>query len=58
MPTTAGALGTRNVSVTEAATFIPEVWSDEVIVSYEKNLVMANLVRNMDHTGKKGDTIN
>lgn len=44
--------------VTEAATFIPELWSDETKVAYEKNLVAANLVRKMSHTGKKGDTVN
>jgi len=42
---------------TEAATFIPEIWSDEIIASYEKNLVLANLVNRMPMTGKKGDVI-
>ncbi len=45
------------VDNTSAATFIPELWSDEIKVAYEVNLVAANLVTNMDHTGKKGDTI-
>jgi len=54
-----GAYGSaNNVTTTTAATFIPEVWSDEVIAAYKKNLVMANLVRKMNHKGKKGDTIN
>lgn len=56
MPT--GAFGTaNNVTVTRAATFIPEVWSDEVVASYKKNLVMAPLVRTVNHKGKKGDTL-
>jgi len=37
--------------------FIPELWSDEIIAAYKSNLVMAPLVVNMNHTGKKGDTI-
>jgi N4-gp56 family major capsid protein len=45
------------VDNTSAATFIPEIWSDEVIAAYEKNLVLANLVKKMSMTGKKGDTI-
>ena len=45
------------VDNTSAANFIPELWSDEIKVAYEMNLVAANLVTNMSHTGKKGDTI-
>ena len=45
------------VDNTSAATFIPEIWSDEVIAAYKSNLVMANLVKKMSMTGKKGDTI-
>lgn len=48
---------TGNVSNTEAAVFIPEIWSDEVIAAYELNLVVANLVKKMSMVGKKGDTI-
>jgi N4-gp56 family major capsid protein len=51
------ALGTNHVTNTTAATFIPEIWSDEIIAAYKKNLVLANLVNKMSHTGKKGDTI-
>ena len=40
-----------------AATFVPEIWSDEIIAEYEKNLVLANLVKKMSMKGKKGDTI-
>ena len=45
------------VANTSAATFIPEIWSDEVIAAYKSNLVMANLVKKMSMTGKKGDVI-
>jgi N4-gp56 family major capsid protein len=51
------ALGTNHVTNTTAATFIPEIWSDEIIASYEKALVVKPLVRAMSMTGKKGDTI-
>ncbi len=51
------ALGTNHVTNTTAATFIPEIWSDEIIAAYKKNLVLANLVNKMNHAGKKGDTI-
>ena len=42
---------------TEAATFIPELWSDEIIAAYKKNLVLANNVNKMSMVGKKGDTL-
>ncbi len=45
------------VDNTSAAKFIPEIWSDEVIASYQKNLVLANLVKKLSMTGKKGDTL-
>ena len=45
------------VDNTTAATFIPELWSDEVIAAYKSNLVLANLVRKISMSGKKGDTI-
>ena len=50
-------LGTDQVTTTTAATFIPEIWSDEIIAGYKKNLVLANLINKMNHSGKKGDTI-
>ena len=46
-----------NTAKTEAATFIPEIWSDEVIAAYQKNLKMAPLVKKLPMTGKKGDVI-
>ena len=45
------------VNVTAAATFIPELWSDEIIAAYKQNLVLANLVNKMSMVGKKGDTL-
>jgi N4-gp56 family major capsid protein len=44
-------------TVTTAATFIPEIWSDEIVASYKKNLVLANLVMKMNFKGKKGDVV-
>lgn len=51
------ALGSNHVTNTTAATFIPELWSDEIIAAYKTNLVMANLVSKMSFKGKKGDTL-
>jgi len=34
-----------------------EIWSDEVIAAYQKNLKMSPLVKKISMTGKKGDTI-
>jgi hypothetical protein len=45
------------VDNTSAATFIPEIWSDEVIAAYKSNLVLAPLVKSLGMTGKKGDVI-
>ena len=42
---------------TEADTFIPEIWSDEIIAAYQKNLKMVPLVRKLAMTGKKGDKL-
>lgn len=51
------ALGSNHVTPTTAATFIPEIWSDEIVAAYKKNLVAANLFKKMSFTGKKGDTV-
>tara|TARA_R110000823_G_scaffold1732_12_gene6928 strand:+ start:785 stop:1693 length:909 start_codon:yes stop_codon:yes gene_type:complete len=51
------ALGTNHVTNATASTFIPELWSDEIIAAYKQNLVMANLVSKMSFKGKKGDTL-
>ena len=56
-----GVIGTNNQTAKGgsgvAATFVPELWSDEVIAGYKKNLVIANLVTTINHKGKKGDNI-
>jgi len=56
---TSGAYFTANAVVdkTAAGTFIPEIWSDEIIAAYQKNLKMAPLVKRLSMTGKKGDVI-
>lgn len=61
------ALGTLHVTHTEAqggtarvtstSSFIPELWTDEVVAAYKANLVMAPLVVHMDFVGKKGDAV-
>jgi N4-gp56 family major capsid protein len=48
---------TNSVTVSSAGTFVPEIWSDEIIAAYKKNLVLANLVMKMNFRGKKGDVI-
>lgn len=47
----------NSVTVSSAGTFVPEIWSDEIVASYKKNLVLANLVMKMNFRGKKGDMI-
>jgi N4-gp56 family major capsid protein len=56
---TSGAYFTANAVVDKAAAdkFIPEIWSDEIIASYQKNLKMAPLVKKLTMKGKKGDLI-
>ena len=45
------------VTTTTAKTFIPKLWSDEIIAEYEKSIVMKPLVRQLKMAGKKGDTM-
>ena len=56
---TSGAYFTANAVVdkTAAGTFVPEIWSDEVIAAYQKNLKLAPLVKRLPMKGKKGDVI-
>lgn len=56
---TSGAFFTANAVVdkTAAGTFVPEIWSDEVIAAYQKNIKMAPLVKRISMSGKKGDVI-
>lgn len=51
------ALGSNQVTVTSAHTFIPAIWSDEIVAAYKRNLVLANLFKKMSFMGKKGDTV-
>jgi len=51
------ALGSGHQTITTAAKFVPEVWSDEVVATYKKNLVAANLIKKMSFKGKKGDAV-
>lgn len=51
------ALGTNHQTVTTADKFIPEIWSDEVVATYKKNLVLANLIKKLSFKGKKGDAL-
>ena len=51
------ALGTSHKTGSTQAVFIPEIWSDDVVAAYKKNLVLSNLVTKLNHNGKKGDTI-
>ena len=51
-PTMTGAVG-----ISDVATFVPDIWSDEIRAAYEKNLVLANLVKKISMKGKKGDVI-
>lgn len=42
----------------ELGAYVPEFWSDETLATYKANLVKAQLVVQMPHVGKKGDTVN
>ena len=44
-------------SEVDTAGFVPQIWSDEIIASYKKNLVVANLIKKMNFKGKKGDSV-
>jgi N4-gp56 family major capsid protein len=48
---------TGTVDNTSAASFIPEIWSDEIVATYKASLVVANNVKKMNFKGKKGDTV-
>lgn len=48
----------NSIDVTDAAEFIPTVWSDDVVAAYKKNRVLANLFGAINHSGKKGQVIN
>lgn len=48
---------TNPTTVTTAANFIKELWSDEVLAVYKANTVMVPLVQSLPFSGRKGDTI-
>jgi hypothetical protein len=52
------ALGTGQLTFSNVSYFLPQLWADELAVRYKKNLVIANLVDNLDHTGKYGEVVN
>ncbi len=45
-------------TVTTQANFIPEIFSDQVRAAFKTRIVMANIVKQMSMTKKKGDKIN
>ena len=49
--------GANAVTASVAGNFIPEIWSDEIVAAYKKNLVAANLIKKLNFRGKKGDTV-
>ena len=51
------SLGTGQLTFTNVSYFLPNLWADELAVRYKKNLVLANLVDNLDHTGKYGEVV-
>jgi len=48
------------VTKAESATqqVIPEIWSDEIQAAYKNSLVLANLVKQLNVVGQKGDIVN
>lgn len=53
----AGLGNSNHVTPANVDAFVPEIWSDEIAAAYKSNLVIANLVKKMNHVGKKGDTL-
>lgn len=52
-----GGLGVAGSAQAAANTFIPKLWSDELLVQREVNLVAANFFKRINFRGKKGDTL-
>ena len=50
-------LGTNQRTTTTEAKFLPEVWSPEVQMAYEDNLVTARLVKSFDALARGNKTI-
>lgn len=51
------ALGTNDIIISAVPNFVPSLWSDEVVAAYKRNIVVAQLVRKLNHRGKKGSSI-
>jgi N4-gp56 family major capsid protein len=51
-------LGSNHLNTTTSTEFIPAIWLNEVRAARESNLVMAKRVKQINHSGKPGDTIN
>ena len=45
-------LGTNHSTVTTAANFIPEMWENETIAAYKRQVVLGNLVTKINFKGK------
>lgn len=41
----------------DTSKFVPELWQDEIVATYKKSLVMANLIKKVSCVGKKGDVV-
>jgi N4-gp56 family major capsid protein len=52
------ATGGVTKALADTAGFVPQLWSDEILATYKKSLVVANHVKKISMKGKKGDTIN
>ena len=49
------ALGTNQMTLTTGDKFIPEMWLDEIRDYLKSNLIMADLIKKIEVSGKKGD---
>ena len=52
------ALGTGQLTTTTGATFVPQLWSDDIAAAYKHNLVFANNITQWDHSDKPGAVVN
>lgn len=51
--------GANAVTKAQAKTskFVPEIWQDEVVATYKKNIVVAPTIKRISVVGKKGDVV-
>lgn len=52
------ALGTGQITTTTGGTFLPQLWSDDIAARYKKNLVIASVITQWDHSDKPGAVVN